>query len=76
MVELGSISVNVDFILDVVYILVCTNPSRSGSQVRVILCVDVEVSVGGSHVVEILAWGHGWNSMVNYLVKVVMNDLA
>lgn len=74
--ELLAISVDVDLVLDVVDVLVGTDPGWSGSQVREVLSVDIEVFVRWSHEVEALRWSLSWDGVVDSLVKVVVNDLS
>jgi len=71
-----AVSVDVDFVLDVIDILVGTDPSWSGSQVREIFSIDIEVFVGWSHEVETLGWSLSWDGVVDGFVEVIMNDLS
>lgn len=57
--ELLSIGVNVDLVLDVVDVLVGTDPRGPGSEMWEVFLIDVVLLVGGSHEVERLRWNHG-----------------
>jgi hypothetical protein len=74
--EFLAVSVDVDFVLDVINILVGTNPSWSCSQMWEIFGVDIEVFVGWSHEVETLRWSLSGDGVVDSFVEVIMNDLS
>lgn len=74
--ELLSIGVNVDFVLDVVDVLVGTDPRGPGSEMWEVLLIDVVLLVGGSHEVERLRWNHGGDGLVRGLVEMIVDDLA
>ena len=74
--EFLAVSVDVDFVLDVINILVGTDPSWSCSQMWEIFGVDIEVFVGWSHEVETLRWSLSGDGVVDGFVEVIMNDLS
>lgn len=71
-----AVSVDINFVLDVINILVGTNPSWSSSQMREIFSIDIKVFVGWSHEVETLRGSLSWDGVVDGFVEVVMNDLS
>jgi len=74
--EFGAVSVNIDFVLDVVDVLISTDPGRSGSEMWEVFGVNVKIGVRWSHHVEVLRWGLCWWQVMDCLVKVIMDNLT
>jgi len=54
--QLLSIRVNINLVLDVVYILISANPCWSSSEMGEIFCINIIFFVSWSHQVEGLRW--------------------
>lgn len=74
--ELLSVRVDVDLVLDVVDILVGTNPGGPCSQMWEVFLVDIILLISGSHEIERLGRSHSGDGLVRSFVKVIVNNFA
>lgn len=74
--KLLVLGANVDLVLDVIDVLISTDPGGSSSQLRIVILIEIVGLVRRSHEVELVRGLLGGNLLVRGLVEVIVHDLA
>jgi len=70
-----SISIDVNFVLDVINILITTDPNWSSSDIWKVFWINFILFLWSENI-EVFISFLGWLVMMNYFIKMVMNDLT